>query len=488
MKFNSQRDSAYLIALGIVILLILFGLFIPDQFAEATSAAFGFVTHNFSWFYLISIAVFTVFCLWLALGKYGKIKLGSDDSKPEYSTISWFTMLFIAGMGTGLVFWGVAEPLTHFVGFGGDEAAAREAMRVSFKHWGFHAWSTYAIVGMSLAYFQFRKKTPGLISSIFIPLLGEKRVRGPIGKAIDVLALFATVGGVATSMGYGTTQVNAGLHHVFGIPRGTIPILIIVAIMATIYIWSAVSGINKGIKILSNVNMALAIGLLMFAFIVGPTLLSINIFTDTTGNYLGSFVQETFTINPFGDQSFVGGWTVFYWAWWVSWAPFVGTFIARISKGRTIRQFVGMVIIAPSLFCMIWFSVFGGLGLNLDMEVIERAIQVTELSLFVVLSEYPMGMILSGVVIVILLIFFVTSADSAIYVLSMFSDEGSLNPPNSKKVLWGLALALMAIVLLTTGGLGALRTSAIVAALPFTFVMLFGCLSMYKGLASEKEE
>jgi len=486
MKFNLQRDIAYIVALGITALIVVLGLATPERFADGTGAVFGFLTDNFSWFYLISMFIFVVFSLGLALSKYGNIKLGDDDSKPEYSTFTWFTMMFIAGMGIGLVFWGVAEPLNHFVSFGMDEAAANEAMRVSFMHWGIHPWSGYAVIGMALAYFQFRKKSPGLISSIFLPILGEKGVRGPIGKTIDVLAIFATVGGVATSLGSGTLQINAGLNHLFGIPQGTLPIIIIVAIMASVYIWSAVSGINKGIKVLSKVNMWLALGLMTCVLIVGPVLVIVQIFTNTTGAYLSSFIQESFAINPFGDNSWLGGWTVFYWAWWVSWAPFVGTFIARISKGRTIKEFVLMVILAPSLFSMIWFSIFGGLGLNLDNTIIQSAIETTETALFVVFSQYPLGFLMSIVTVVLLLIFFITSADSAIYVLSMFSSEGSLNPGNTKKIIWGIIQAMLALVLLITGGLGALQTISIVAAFPFAIVMLLACYCMYKALSGER--
>ena len=482
-----KANITYVVPLGIVALIVLFGLIIPEQFAGGTNAAFAFLTDNFSWFYLIAMTVFVVFSLGLALSKYGNIKLGDDDSKPEYSTFTWFTMMFIAGMGIGLVFWGVAEPLNHYVSFGMGEQAGKDAMRISFMHWGVHPWSGYAVIGMALAYFQFRKKSPGLISSIFLPILGEKGVRGPIGKAIDILAIFATIGGIATSLGQGTLQINAGLNHLFGIPQGAVSIIVIVAIMAVVYIWSAVSGIDKGIKMLSKVNMCLALSLMVCALLVGPVLLIVHIFTNTTGAYISSLIQESFAINPFGDNSWLGGWTVFYWAWWISWAPFVGTFIARISKGRTIKEFVLMVILAPTAFSMIWFSIFGGLGLNLDSAIIQSAIERTETALFVVFSHYPLGFMMSIVTVVLLLIFFITSADSAIFVLSMFSSEGSLNPDNSKKVIWGIIQAALALVLLVTGGLAALQTISIVTAFPFAMVMLLSCFCMGKALSAERK-
>jgi len=480
-----KKNSVFIISLAITLLIVLLGLIIPKQFASGMDAAFSFLTDKFSWLYLISMFIFVVFSLALAFSKYGKVKLGDDDSKPEHSTISWFAMLFGAGMGIGLVFWGVAEPMNHYVSFGMTEQAANLAMRKSFMHWGFHPWAGYAVVGMALAYFQFRKKAPGLISSIFLPVLGEKGVKGPIGKLIDIFAIFATVAGVATSLGQGALQINGGLAKMFNIPESLVVQIIIVAIIAVVYTWTSVSGIDKGIKILSDVNMYLAIALMLGAFLLGNTLMDVNIFTNSLGDYIGNFIQDSFAINPFGDNGWLNGWTIFYWAWWIAWGPFVGTFIARISKGRTIREFVMGVILVPSLVSMIWFAIFGGLGLNLDDTIIMTAIEKTETALFVVFNQYPLSMIMSLIAVALLCTFFATSANSATFVLSMFSSNGDLNPGKSKKIMWGIIQAILALVLLMTGGLQALQTCSVVAAFPFAIIMILCCVCLFKALKQE---
>lgn len=483
-----KKNGVFIISLVITAILVILGLVIPTQFASGMDAAFAFLTDKFSWLYLISMFIFVVFSLAIAFSKYGKIKLGDDDSKPEHSTISWFAMLFGAGMGIGLVFWGAAEPLNHYVSFGMTEEAANLAMRKSFMHWGFHPWAGYAVVGMALAYFQFRRKAPGLISSIFLPLLGEKGVKGSIGKLIDIFAIFATVAGVATSLGQGALQINAGLDHMFGVPQTLTVCVIIVAIITVVYTWTAVSGIDKGIKLLSDVNMVLAVALMLGALLVGPILLDVNIFTNSLGSYINNFVADSFGINAFGDNSWLSAWTIFYWAWWIAWGPFVGTFIARISKGRTIREFVLGVICAPSLVSMIWFAIFGGLGLNTNDTVIQKAIEKTETALFIVLNEYPFGFLLSIIAVCLLVTFFATSANSATFVLSMFSAEGDLNPSASKKMLWGVIQAVLALVLLMTGGLKALQTCSVVAAFPFAIIMLLCCVCLVKALKQDDEQ
>lgn len=481
-----KKNQVFYISLFITIVIVVFGLAAPEPFAEATTAAKQFLVDYFGWFYLIAMFTFVVFSLGIAFSKYGAIKLGPDDSVPEFSNRSWFAMLFGAGMGIGLVFWGVAEPLNHYITFGATEEAANLAMRKSFMHWGFHPWAAYAIIGMALGYFQFRKKAPGLISSIFLPLLGEEGVRGPIGKLIDICAVFATVAGIATSLGQGTMQINSGLNYLFQVPNTRLVQIVIILVLMVIYTWTAVSGIDKGIKVLSDINLFLAVAILAGAFLVGPKLLTLNVFTNTLGDYVNSFVRDSFSINPFGDKAWLGSWTIFYWAWWIAWGPFVGTFIARISKGRTIKEFVLGVIVAPSIVSFIWFAIFGSLGLNLDVSVIEKAKTVTETALFVVFAEYPLGMIFSVIAICLLGTFFITSANSGIFVLSMFSSDGDLNPGNSKKLLWGVIQALLALVLLMTGGLDALQTCSIVAAFPLAIIMLLCCVCLVKALKSEK--
>jgi glycine betaine transporter len=481
-----KKKQVFYISLIFTMVIVAFGLLAPEPFAAATSGAKKFLVDNFGWFYLISMFIFVVFSLGIAFSRFGKIKLGPDDSKPEFSNRSWFAMLFGAGMGIGLVFWGVAEPMNHFMTFGATEEAANLAMRKSFMHWGFHPWAAYAVIGMALGYFQFRKKAPGLISSIFLPILGEKGVRGPIGKLIDICAIFATVAGIATSLGQGTLQINSGLNFLFDIPQSLMIQIIIIVVLVIIYTWTAVSGIDKGIKFLSDINLFLAIAILVGAFLVGPKLLSVNIFTNTIGDYVNNFVRDSFSINPFGDKSWLGSWTIFYWAWWIAWGPFVGTFIARISKGRTIREFVLGVILAPSLVSFIWFTVFGSLGLNLDAGIVGEAIKSTETALFTVFSHYPFGMVLSIIALCLLVTFFITSANSGVFVLSMFSTNGDLNPPNSRKILWGIIQAALALVLMMTGGLDALQTCSIIAAFPLSIIMLLCCYCLIKALRTEK--
>ncbi|MBE5976712.1 MAG: BCCT family transporter [Paenibacillaceae bacterium] len=480
-----KKNQVFYISFLITLTIVAFGLVAPQAFATATSAANDFLVNNLGWFYLISMFVFVVFSLGIAFSKYGSIKLGPDDSVPEFSNRSWFAMLFGAGMGIGLVFWGVAEPLNHFMTFGATETAADFAMKKSFMHWGFHPWAAYAIIGMALGYFQFRKNAPGLISSIFLPILGEKGIKGPVGKMIDIFAVFATVAGIATSLGQGTMQINSGLNFLFHVPTTRLIQIIIIIVLMVIYTWTAVSGIDKGIKLLSDINLILAVVILAGAFLVGPKLLTLNVFTNSIGNYVNDFVKDSFAINPFGDKSWLGSWTIFYWAWWIAWGPFVGTFIARISKGRTIREFVIGVILAPSLVSFIWFSVFGSLGLNLDTNIISKAIETTETALFVVLQQYPLGRFFSIIAICLLGTFFITSANSGIFVLSMFSSDGDMEPANSKKIFWGVIQALLALVLLMTGGLSALQTCSIVAAFPLAIIMLLCCICLIKELRKE---
>lgn len=487
--------SVYIISLVLTFLVVLWAMLATDNFSNAADALLGFLTDNFGWSYLLSMLVFVLFALFLAFSKYGAIKLGPDDSRPDFKTSSWFAMLFGAGMGIGLVFWGVAEPISHFVAPPGIEPgtpeAANFAMKASFMHWGFHPWANYSIIGLALAYFQFRKNKPGLISTIFEPLIGERGVNGPLGKFIDILAVIATVAGVATSLGIGTLQINSGLKYLFDIPENQPVQLIIIAVITVIFIWTAVSGIEKGIKIISDINLYLAFGILVLSILAGPIVKMLNSFINSTGQYFNAFFQDSLMIEAFGDNSWVNGWRIFYWAWWIAWAPFVGTFIARISRGRTIREFVLGVIIAPSVASFVWFAVFGIMGLDLaftgkatldDLSAIAAA---PETAFFIVIGNYSLGTIISFIALFLLGTFFITSANSATFVLGMFSSEGNLNPVNSKKIIWGLIQALLAAALLIAGGLKPLQTASVAAAFPFIFVMLFACVAMIKALRKE---
>jgi len=433
---------------------------------------------------VLSMTSFVFFSIYMLFSKYGKIKLGDPDDEPEYSLISWFGMLFSAGMGVGLIFYGVAEPLYHFNGplstiEPGSVAAADFAFKKSFFHWGLHPWAAYAVLALALAYMQFRRKKPGLISSIFIPLIGEKRVQGPIGQSIDILAIFATVAGVATSLGMATLQINGGLNLLIGLPITRGIQLIIIAIITFLFVLTAVLGIDKGIKLVSDMNIALCAGLMAVAFIVGPSVDILNNLSNSVGLYIAGIIPDSFAIS--GDPWY-GSWTIFYWAWWIAWAPFVGTFIARISRGRTIRQFIAGVLIAPTVASFFWFSIFGTIGIS----VVDRiGAFATETAFFQAFAFYPLGSILSGVAVLLLTTFFITSANSATFVLGMFSTEGNLNPSTPKKLIWGLLQSALAATLLVAGGLGALQTGSIVAAFPFAFVMIAAMFSLVKALKGD---
>lgn len=495
MKNLKQKDnSVFYISLALTIVIVLWGIVGSASFSSFASSLLNFLSTNFGWTYLMSMLIFVIFAIYIAFSKYGKIKLGPDDSEPEYSTASWFGMLFGAGMGIGLVFWGVAEPLSHFVSpmegiEPGSIEAADFAMKSSFMHWGFHPWANYSIIGLALAYFQFRKNKPGLISSIFIPLIGEERVNGPIGKLIDILAVFATVAGVATSLGLGTLQINSGLNYLFNIPETTLVQIVIITVITVITIWTAVSGIDKGIKVLGDINLYLAFGLLLLVIILGPTLPIINNFTNGLGLYINDFVKDSLSISAFGDNKWLNDWRIFYWAWWIAWAPFVGSFIARISKGRTVREFIGGVILAPAIVSVVWFAAFGSLGLNLldklGLEGLTAAAQVSETALFKVIQFYPLGNILSIITVALLTTFFITSSNSATFVLGMFTSHGDLNPSKGKKYLWGIVQALLATALLISGGLQALQTASVAAAFPFIFIMILAMVSLVKAFKSE---
>lgn len=486
---KKRDNNVFYISLVIVLLISLWGIISPDTFGNIANNVFNFLTTKFGWFYLIAMFFFVVFMIVLAFSRYGSIKLGPDDSKPEYSFITWFAMLFSAGMGIGLVFWGVAEPLNHYMNPMGVEAATSEAANFaifsSFLHWGIHPWANYAVIALPLAYMQFRKNKPGLISSIFIPLIGEEKANGPIGKFIDILAIFATVAGVATSLGLGVLQINSGLNYLFGIPINTLVNIIIIVIVTCLFMASAISGLDKGIKILSNTNVILAAALMILTFILGPTLEILNSLTNGIGMYLGNFIEESFKINPFGDNSWINGWRIFYWAWWIAWAPFVGVFIARISRGRTIKEFILGVTLIPALGSFLWFAVFGTTGISLGPEIAQEAIKVTETALFVVAEQLPLGSLISLVAILLLCTFFVTSADSATFVLAMMSRSGDLNPDTRTKVIWGIIQSMMAFALMLAGGLQVLQTASIAAAFPFAFVMIFACFSFLRALRQE---
>ena len=493
---NIKKDNRVFYASLIITLPIcLWAIVSNETFTSVVNTAFNFFTVKFSWLYLVSMMLFVIFALWLAFSKYGNLKLGLDDSRPDYKTSSWFAMLFGAGMGIGLVFWGAAEPISHFLSpREGIEPASIEAaafaMKSSFLHWGVHPWAGYSIIGLSLAYFQYRKGKSGLISNLFEPLLGDK-IKGPIGVIIDTLAVFATIAGIATSLGLGTLQINSGLSYLFEIDNNIKTQLIIIVITTVIFIWTAISGIDKAMKILSDINLITAVLITLAVLLIGPTLKMVNSFVSSFGDYTQNIIFDSLNISPYGDNTWAGKWTIFYWAWWIAWAPFVGTFIARISRGRTIREFVFGVMLAPAIASFIFFAIFGTLGIDLFMSGTVDLKQLTAMTsdvsttLFEVLSYYNFGSIISVVVIFLLLTFFLTSANSATFVLGMFTSNGDLNPSNKRKVVVGLLQSLLAVSLLLTGGLNALQTASLLAAFPFIFIMIFAAISLVKSLKQE---
>lgn len=490
---NSKTNPVFTIALLLCALIAVWAVAFNDSFTVFSNAVFTFFTVDFGWLYMLGMLAFVVFALFLAFSKYGSIKLGADDSKPEYSTVSWFAMLFGCGMGVGLVFWGISEPISHYIAPAagiepGTAEAAQFAFKSSFMHWGIHPWANYSIIGLALAYFQFRKGKPGLISTTLEPLIGEKGATGWLGKLVDILAVFATVAGVVTSLGLGVMQINSGMNYLFGLPSSLVVQIVIIGIISVIYIGTAVSGIEKGIKMISDLNLYIAIGLMLVCFIVGPKLDTLNNLVGGLGDYLQYFVHDSLSIIAYGDNSWVLAWRIFYWAWWIAWAPFVGVFIARISKGRTIREFVGGVVLVPALASIIWFSIFGSMGISLGAKGLLSAEQLSaiastpETGLFVVMQKYPIGTVLSIIAIVLLCTFFITSANSGTFVLSMLSSKGNLNPPKSKMLIWGIVQSVMAVGMLLAGGLKPLQTISIAAAFPFIFIMFAVMISLVLAL------
>ncbi|SDH85566.1 glycine betaine transporter [Alteribacillus persepolensis] len=474
-------------------LVVLWGGVAPQHLENVTTNVTGFISTRFGWYYLLIITLMLGFCVYLIFSRFSKIKLGADGDKPEFSLPTWFAMLFSAGMGIGLIFWTTAEPISHaFISSPnaeeGTSQAVKESLEFSFFHWGVHAWAVYALVALALAYFKFHKGYPGLVSSTLIPLFGEKRMNGGAGKLIDILAVCATVVGVAATLGFGSAQINEGLAFLFNTPSNYGFQLLILIIATVLFIISAWSGLSRGIKYLSNVNMILGFVLMILLLAVGPTLLILNMFTNSVGGYITNFFEMSFRMEPLNEdnRTWIDNWTIFYWAWWISWSPFVGIFIARISRGRTVKEFMLGVLFVPAVVCFIFFAVFGVSALDVQQQGLANLTQYSmETTTFAMLEHYPLGVMLSLITIVVIAIFFITSADSATFVLGMLSTSGSLNPSKAVKIIWGLSLSAMAAIIVYFGGTSGLQNMLIVAAFPFSVVVLLMGYSFYKAANQE---
>ena len=485
---------------GISALLIVCFSIYGSAFNEHAAASFlsvqKLLVENFGWFYMAVVALFFLFILYMAFSRYGSIRLGPDDSEPDYSYFTWTAMLFSAGIGVGLMFFGVAEPITHFakppVGEGGTVEAAEKAMLITYFHWGLQAWGTYIVVGLALAYFAYRKGLPLTVSSALYPLIGDK-IYGGIGNTVNVLAVLGTMFGIATSLGLGVLQVNAGLNYLFGLEISGFNQVMLIGLITLVATMSVVAGLDSGIKRLSQINALLAVLLLLFLLFAGPTVLLLNSFVQNLGNYLSNMVSLSFHMYAYESTDWMGGWTLFYWAWWISWSPFVGMFIARVSRGRTIREFVIGVLLMPAGFTFIWLSIFGNSALFLELAgsgvgISEAVVNDMPTALFVLLQHLPWTSAVSFVAIILIVIFFVTSSDSGSLVIDVITSGGNENAPVWRRVFWAVSQGVVASVLLLAGGLSALQTASISSAFPFAFVMLFICLGLLKGIKNDSSE
>ena len=487
----------FAIAAGVVVLFLLVGAIWPTQLKVGADAVLEVVVGDFGWAFVLGATGFVVLALVLAFSRFGRIRLGRDEDRPEHSRASWIAMMFSAGMGIGLMFYGVTEPVTHLMTVpqndaqAGSQDAAREAMNYSLFHWGLHPWAIYAVVGLALAYSSYRKERAGGFSAAFAPLLRGRRGKGA-ARVIDVFAIFATLFGSAVSLGLGAAQMNGGLTEVFGVPNSTTVKAIIIAVLTVCFILSAISGIERGIKWLSNTNMVLALVLLFFLFVVGPTVFMLNLIPASAGNYLAALPTMAFRTGAFGGTDWLSAWTLFYWAWWVSWTPFVGAFLAKISKGRTVREFIVGVMLIPTAVSLVWFSVLGGAAIDLQRKFVEgtggadiAGIANQESQMFTFLQQFPWAGATSVLVVVLVAIFFVSGADASSIVMGSLSSYGVDEPQKWLVALWGGLMGLVAIVLFFAGGLEALQDITIIAAAPFLVIMALMCVALVKDLTRD---
>lgn len=460
-----------------------------DQWFAETQLS---ITENLGWFLIISVNIILIFSLYLAFSKFGKIRLGGDQAEPEFTRASWFTMLFSAGMGIGIMFYSVAEPVSHFSDTprpaGDSVSTAIQAMNFTSLHWGFHAWAIYAIVGLALAFFSFNRNLPMSFRSLFYPFWGEK-IHGWRGHSIDILSALATIFGLSTSLGLGVTQISAGLTFLYGWEISALTQSIMILVVISIATMSVLSGLNRGVKLLSSGNMILALILMSLIFILGPTLFILKGYIQNTGSYLANFIDISTWNDTFSNSGWQNRWTIFYWAWWIAWSPFVGSFIAIISKGRTIKEFILGVLIIPSLVTLLWMNVFGGTALHFildgDLTMITAVKDDMSTALFVFLENFPFTRFLSVLAIILIFIFFITSSDSGSLVVNGITSGNAEYTPVWQRIFWSFLQGFIAIVLLWGGGLSALQTAVIITGIPFAVIILIMCYSLHKGLTEE---
>ncbi|WP_278491412.1 BCCT family transporter [Acinetobacter gyllenbergii] len=488
-QFANVNPNVFLSTVIIIAIFIAIVVIAPSSFEFLTQQLKQWITDSFSWFYVLSVAVFLILLIYIACSASGKIKLGPDHSQPEYSNGSWFAMLFTAGMGIGLMFFGVAEPVMHYVSppSGDPESvdAAQQALRITFFHWGLHAWAIYAVVGLALAYFAYRHNLPLKTRSALYPIIGKK-IYGPWGDSIDTFATIGTVFGVATSLGFGVTQINSGLHYLFGIEQSSNVQVILIIFVSALASMSVFLGLDKGVKRLSELNLILALVLLAFVFIAGPSIYLLQTTIQNMGSYMSNLFGMTFNLYAYQPNGWIGGWTIMYWAWWISWSPFVGMFIARVSRGRTIREFIVGVLLIPTGFTIIWMGFLGNAALfNIMQEhnvsLIHAVQSDSSVALFEFLNHLPFSGVMSLLATVLVMLFFVTSADSGALVTDYLTAKTE-NSPTWQRLFWTVLMAALAIILLLVGGLSALQSSIIMSALPFTFIMLLMSWGLLKAL------
>jgi len=484
------------VSAALVVAFVVWGVVSTDTLSSVSAAVLAAVITGGGWAFVLVASGFVVFALWLAFSRYGKIPLGADDEAPEFRTVSWIAMMFSAGMGIGLMFYGVAEPLAHFTSpppgtvAAGSPQALDVAMATTLFHWTLHPWAIYAVVGLAIAYSTFRRGRRQLISSAFAPLLGERHTEGGFGKLVDILAIFATLFGSAASLGLGALQIGAGLQ-LNGVPAvGEVLLVGIIVVLTIAFVCSAVTGIANGIQWLSNINMVLAGVLALVVFVAGPTILILNLIPTAIGDYFGDLADmaaRTAATGGDGTAEWLAGWTVFYWAWWISWTPFVGMFIARISRGRSIKQFVVGVLLIPSAVSLLWFAIFGGAAINLQRSGTDLAAQSTEGQLFGLLNSMPLGAVLSIIAMILVAIFFVSGADAASIVMGTLSQKGTIEPQRWIVVFWGVVMGAIAAIMLIIGAgkgdaLTGIQNITIIMAAPFALVMVALCVALAKDL------